>query len=68
MSYIRIAERAFIILLEQQRTDQTYDCIVVWKDTDNLGPGLDFSMRAFPGILAALAALAAVDQVACLEW
>lgn len=45
-------DRPLIILLEQQRTDEAHDGIVVWKDADDLGSPLDFSIQSLDRICA----------------
>ena len=40
----------FVVLLEQQSTDQTGDCGIVRKDADDVGPAFDFAVQPFDGV------------------
>ena len=40
----------FIVLFEQQRTDQSDDGVFIGEDTDNLAAPLDLAVEAFEGI------------------
>ncbi len=38
-------DRPFVILLEQDRPDQTSDCVVIGEDADDLGAAFDFAVE-----------------------